>query len=256
MRGSWHGDGRPVALLHGQPGRGSEWDPVVAALKGLRVVAPDRPGYDGTSAQDFAGNASALAALARASDVERLVVVGHSWGGGVALELALNHPELVAGLCLIGSVGSPLAIHPTDRLLALPGIRRLAGVVVCGSAVLSPRSFVAATGSSLPATDRRQVRRAGMRWLREGAASSFALEQSYLVRDSADLAARLGEVEVPSLVLTGGSDRTVSPAAAADLAARLPRSQLRTVPGGHLLPAEAPDLVVAAVQEIVSHAFW
>jgi pimeloyl-ACP methyl ester carboxylesterase len=256
MRGSWHGNGRPVALLHGQPGRGRDWDPVLAELDGCRVLAPDRPGYDGTPPRDFAGNAQALAALAHASGVDRLVVVGHSWGGGVALQLALDHPELVAGLCLIGSIGSPLAVHSYDRLLGLAGVRRVAGLAVCCSAVLSPGSFVTATGSHLPPHEIAEVRRVGLRWLREGTASSFAAEQSYLVRQNSILAERLTEIQVPTVVLTGSSDKTVSPAAAADLAARLPRSRLMTVPGGHLLPAEAPQLVVQAIQECVRTALW
>jgi pimeloyl-ACP methyl ester carboxylesterase len=256
MRGAWQGTGRPVALLHGQPGRGRDWDPVLGVLEGLRVMAPDRPGYDGTPAQDFAGNASALAALVRASGVDRLVVVGHSWGGGVALQLALDYPELVAGLVLIGSIGSPLAVHRADRFLARPGVRRLAGLAVCWSAVLAPGSFVTATGSYLPSRQREDLRRAGQGWLKDGAASSFAAEQSYLLRQNTALAERLVDIEVPTLVLTGSSDRTVSPAAAADLAARLPSSRLLTVPGGHLLPAESPRLVVEAIQECVRTAAW
>lgn len=256
MRGSWHGVGPPVALLHGQPGRGQDWDPVLPLLEGVRVVAPDRPGYDGTPAQDFAGNVRALAALAHASGVDRLVVVGHSWGGGVALRLALDHPELVAGLCLIGSIGSPLAVRPSDRLLALAGVRQLAGLAVCCSAVVSPGSFVRATGSSVPRAGRVEVRRTGARWLRDGAASSFAAEQSYLVRDSPGLAARLGEIQVPAVVVSGRSDRTVPPRAAADLAERLPRGRLLMVPGGHLLPVEVPELVADAVDAAVRSATW
>ena len=41
--------------------------------------------------------------------VERAVLVGHSWGGGVALQMVLDHPEQVAGLCLVSSIGSRLA---------------------------------------------------------------------------------------------------------------------------------------------------
>lgn len=256
MLGSWHGTGHPVVLLHGQPGRGRDWDPVLAVLAGLRVVAPDRPGYDGTPAQDFSGNARAVAAFATASGVDRLVVVGHSWGGGVALQLALDHPELVAGLCLVGSIGSPRAVQWSDKVWALAGMRRLAGLTVCCSAVLAPGSFERATGSRLTPSQRQTIRANGLRWLREGAASSYAAEQAHLVRDSPALSMRMHAIQAPTLVLTGSTDRTVSPWAAADLAARLPRSRLLTVPGGHLLPVEAPRLVAQAIQECVVTAAW
>lgn len=229
-----------MVLLHGQPGRGRDWDRVVAALDGLRVLAPDRPGYDGTPARDFVGNARALATLLHDAGVPRVVLVGHSWGGGVALQFALDHPDRVAALCLVGSVGSPLAITAADRVLSLPGVRKAAGLAAC-AATLSPRSVTTV---------------AGLRWLREGAVSSCAAEQSSLLRDSPGLTARLDEVRAPTLVLSGRGDRSVPLAAAADLADRMPRSRLQAVPGGHGLPRHAPEVVAAAIQESVRTALW
>lgn len=81
-------------------------------------------------------------------------------------------------------------------------------------------------------------------------------EQRALVRHGQELAARLGEVTVPTLVVTGDRDRTVTPRAAADLAQALPRRELLTVPGGHLLLREQPQLVARAVRRVVADAAW
>jgi pimeloyl-ACP methyl ester carboxylesterase len=256
MRGTWEGVGPPVVLLHGQPGSGGDWDLVRKGLHGMRVLAPDRPGYDGGPALDFAGNARRLSELLRDTGVTRAVVVGHSWGGGVALQMALDHPEQVAGLCLVGSIGSPLSFTTSDRLLVQLKLARGAALAMCVTAVLSPRAFAFATGSTLSAGQLKQLRRRGSRWQRNGAVSAIAAEQRSMVLQGDRLARRLSEVTAPALVMYGDRDRTVSPAAACDLARALSRGVLLSVPGGHLLPDEAPHRVADAVRQVVAEADW
>lgn len=246
MRGTWTGTGPPVVLLHGQPGSGRAWRLVKSELDGLNVLAPDRPGYDGTPAEDFAGNAKRLSAVLTDASVGPVVLVGHSWGGGVALQLALDHPDQVAGLCLIGSIGSPLSWTRLDTVLSWPGLAGVAATITCCTAVAAPRAFVAATGSVLPAGERHELRKQGLRWLR-GAVPAVCAEQRFLVRQGPRLAERLGEIRSPALVVAGRSDRTVTPNAATELARALPRGRLLMVKGGHLLLQEAPATVAAAI---------
>ncbi len=256
MRGEWHGDGPPVVLLHGQPGGAADWQTVLPLLQDMRLLVPDRPGYDGTPAGGFAWNAAALARRLDQTNLERVVVVGHSWGGGVALQFALDEPGRVAGLCLVGSVGSPRAVTRTDRLYALPGVRRAAGAVVCCCAVIAPGRLASATGSVLDPRQRAQLRAAGRRWLAQGAARSYGVEQAALVHEAERLSDRLPDVMPRCLVLSGDTDRSVPPLAAADLAARLPYAVLQTVTGGHLLPLECPRAVADAVRQTVALAVW
>ena len=102
------GEGPTVLLLHGQPGRGRDLEPVARLLSWrARTLLPDRPGYGATGgrALPLAEQAAILAALLVERRAAPAVVVGHSYGGGVALSLALQHPELVSGLVLVSSIG-------------------------------------------------------------------------------------------------------------------------------------------------------
>lgn len=112
----WGGDGRPVLLLHGLASTCHIWDLVAPRLAAdFRVVALDQRGH-GLSAQvdegfDFATVSGDAAAFIGALGWERPVIVGHSWGADVALELAAAQPELAAGLIFVDGG----AIEPSAR---------------------------------------------------------------------------------------------------------------------------------------------
>src|SRR5581483_8570399 len=102
----WPGGGGSVLLLHGLASTSRIWDLVAPRLaRELRVVAYDQRGH-GRSAKPSAGygfdrtTADALAVM-RALRLGRPVVVGHSWGANVALELAVRHPRALAGAVLL-----------------------------------------------------------------------------------------------------------------------------------------------------------
>ena len=119
------GTGPPVLLLHGQPGSGSSWLPVIDELEDeFRLLAPDRIGNGRTAgeARGFADNAAAVADFLVAQGASPATVVGHSWGGGVAIMLASRYPELVKSMVLVGSVGTVDAVSGLDRLLAKQGV--------------------------------------------------------------------------------------------------------------------------------------
>ena len=102
----WGGGGRPVLLLHGLASTCHIWDLVAPLLaKDFRVVALDQRGH-GQSAQvddgyDFATVSGDAAAFIGSLGWQRPVIVGHSWGADVALELAAAKPDLAAGLIFV-----------------------------------------------------------------------------------------------------------------------------------------------------------
>jgi len=245
------GAGPVVVLLHGQPGSAASWAPVLVELRDhARLIALDRPGYRATGgpALGFAANAAVVVEVLDALDVESAVVVGHSWGGGVAIALAAARPERVAGLVLVGSVGSCSSVDAFDRMLALH---------VLGP-VLTYASFrILSRLLPLPAARRHLSALANLddAAVAELVASaddwrSFVVEQRALMQEVSDLDAVLHLIEAPTSVIMGEKDFMVPPRVGRELAERIPRAECTLVAGvGHVIPVEAPRAVAAAVLE-------
>jgi pimeloyl-ACP methyl ester carboxylesterase len=249
-----------VLALHGQPGWGRDFDGLARALEGAcRLVAPDRPGWGSRAdepARGFAAGADdAVAALDR-EGVERAVVVGFSWGGGVAAELARRYPERVGGLVLAASIG-PGEPTKADRLLALP----VAGRTICGGGlaltrmVLGRRAVDRFVGRRVKGLEPDQFRRFASGCLQPEALDSFMTEQRALVVEWPGVVRRLGELRVPTVVVTGDRDRLVAAGSARRLAEAIPGAELRVVPGvGHFLPGAGVLVLAEAVLEVAARA--
>jgi pimeloyl-ACP methyl ester carboxylesterase len=235
-------------MLHGQPGGPFDFDPLRPHLAGLRVLTPTRPGYDGRPPGGFAENAAAAAVLLRAEGIDRAVVLGYSWGGGIALRLAADEPGLVAGLVLVSSVGARSAIQPVDRLLArpLPSLLVAAAGARFGRTVLS--MAVRATGSRLSSEQRHRVAANVATVDTRAAWRAWRREQRALVTEN--LEEVLPQVRCPAIVIAGSRDAMVPASAGRELAARLPHATFVELPGGHLLLLEQAERVAAAVREL------
>ena len=240
----------PVVLLHGQPGDAADWDPVLPLLEGLHVLVPTRPGYDGTRAGGFGVNAAAVVRLLDAEGIDRAVIVGHSWAGGVALRLALDAPQRVAALALLGSIGSSKAVTRTDRLLAAPllggSYARAADRLGARVARVAER----ASGSRLDAPA-REVLRQRLAGMSTATWRAYAIEQRAFVHEAPALARQLEEIDVPAVVAIGTRDVIVSARAQRDLAAHLPHAEVHEHDGGHLVQLESPEMVAGMVRRAV-----
>lgn len=119
-----------VLLIHGLAGSSRTWDAVMPALaEHYDVIAPDLLGH-GESAKpmgdySLGAFASGLRDFLAVLDIPSVTIVGHSFGGGVAMQLAYQHPELVDRLVLVGSGGLGREVSWLLRTLALPGAEYL-----------------------------------------------------------------------------------------------------------------------------------
>ena len=253
---------RPVLLVHGQPGLGADWAAVTARLgPGADVLAPDRPGYGtGGPATSMAANADALADLLRRHGGPPAVVVGHSYGGGIAVLLAARHPALVAGLVLVASVGAEGSVVALDRVLALPVVGTGASVAaLVTSSWLGPRlrrhllslQFGPAQVMSRYFPDDGMVAAARDR----SAWRSFVVEQRALVAELPAVRGAVDRLALPVAVVTGTRDAVVPARASARLAAAIGGAELVLVPGaGHFLLTDAPGVVARAVERVSARA--
>jgi pimeloyl-ACP methyl ester carboxylesterase len=120
------GEGPPVLLIHGIAGRSEQWIDTMSILaEGHTVVAPDLLGH-GRSAKprgdySLGAYASGLRDLLVALDLRKATVVGHSLGGGIALQFAYQFPERTGRLVLVSSGGLGREVHPLLRAATLPG---------------------------------------------------------------------------------------------------------------------------------------
>lgn len=120
------GSGPPMVLLHGIASNNRTWDPVIEQLaKTHTVIAPDLIGH-GRSAKpmgdySIGGYASIVRDLLLALEIERFTLVGHSLGGGIALQLLHMAPELVGRIVLVDSGGLGRGLGMVLRAASLPG---------------------------------------------------------------------------------------------------------------------------------------
>jgi pimeloyl-ACP methyl ester carboxylesterase len=244
-----------LVLLHGQPGSPADWAPVAGRLPSrFHVVAADRPGYGSSrlAAGGFTANAQAVLHDLDSRDVKRAVLVGHSYGGGVALSVASLAPERVEAVVLLASVG-PGCVNGWDRLLAAPGAGQLCALTAWWLTPWIARARLA------------QIRRRRGRPLRPDEHANwqvwggtgreyrplwrtFLTEQRALLRELGALESAIPSVQAPVLLLADPQDIQVPIGTARRLAQTLPDARLQLVHGaGHHLPRRASNEVANAI---------
>ncbi len=251
--------GATVVFLHGQPGAGSDWDAVARMLPDrIRSLAPDRLGYRSNPrpAGGFDANARWVVEELDAAGLADAVLVGHSYGGGVALAAAALAPERVRGVVLLASVG-PECLDGWDPILAAP----VTGLICAVSAWwLTPwfaRQRLAWVRRRDPGPllshEHLNLEAWGNARHENGAMwRTFLIEQRELVHNLHTLEARLDQTQVPALVVSDPADKMIPAATARALAAALPQARLVLVPeGGHHLPRRNPQAVAAEVTRFI-----
>jgi pimeloyl-ACP methyl ester carboxylesterase len=262
------GHGPAVVLLHGQPGTAADWAAVVPRLVAdFTMIAVDRPGWGRTGgpAGGFATNAAAVLELLDRLGHADALVVGHSWGGGVALALAQAAPERTLGLVLVASVAPGQPAGRLDRLLAAPAVGDVAVPAAFGIAgrVLRSRAGQRLLGRPTVPTEARQALSALIGTRADDVESgsprqsgrAFTVEQRAFLDELDALGPGLGAIRVPTEVLSGDNDHVVTPDAARSLVSTVPGAMLRVIArAGHLLPIEHPAAVEAAIRAVAARA--
>lgn len=244
-----------LVLLHGQPGSAADWRQLTRRLPAqLHAVAADRPGYGSSrlAAGGFATNAQAVLDDLDARGIQRAVLVGHSYGGGVALSAASLAPHRVEAVVLLASVG-PGCVNRWDRLLAAPGAGPL-----CALAAWRLTPWIAR--ARLARIEQRRGRPLQpdehINWQLWGYAGrehrplwrTFLAEQRALLRELGELEQVLPSVQAPVLLLADPKDTVVPIDTACRLTRALSHARLHLIEGaGHQLPRRAPDAVADAI---------
>ncbi|MEO0600135.1 MAG: alpha/beta fold hydrolase [Myxococcota bacterium] len=215
----------PVVLVHGAGGNAASWAPVQARWPD--TVAVDLPGR-----ADAGPTVTTIAALAEglARSLEApSTVIGHSMGGAVAMQLALDHPERVARLVLVNTGA---------RLRVSPAILGAVGAATPDVPFRVDLAFGSATDPSV--VDANALATASV-----PIATTLA---DWRACDGFDLRDRIGAITTPTRVLGGELDAVTPPRFQAWLAEALPNASLHLLPDvGHMLPWERPGGLAEAV---------
>jgi haloalkane dehalogenase len=259
------GSGTDLVLLHGNPGSSYEWRKVLPRLGDGRSLAPDLIGMGGSGKPDiaysFADHARYLDAWFDALGLDRVVLIGHDWGGALAFDWAARQPERVLGIAFLEAIVKPMAwedLSPQARQRSemvlspdgeemLLGEDRLVRMAFAGGGVLTPVSDEDLEVYLAPYPT-RESRRPLLAWAR----------QIPLGGEPADVVARIeaydvwlaASMDVPKLLMTfeGSPTLLIDEKFAHWCATHI--ASLETVACGqaaHHAPEDRPDEIAAAV---------
>jgi pimeloyl-ACP methyl ester carboxylesterase len=256
------GAGPVLLLIHGMAGNFENWEAVIEPLaRHHTVIAPDLPGHGlsapGAGDYSIGALAAGLRDLLIALDHDRATLVGHSLGGGIAMQLSYQFPEVTERLVLVSSGGLGPEVSPVLRAAALPGadafIAATAGAA--GSAGAAVGRGLAAVGlrpnaditevargyASLTDPDRRAAFLAALRSvIGTGGQRVDARDRLYLAEG------------MPVLIVWGARDRIIPVHHGEQAHEVIPGSRLEIFDGvGHLPQLEAPGRFIAVLERFL-----
>ena len=256
------GSGPVLLLLHGIAGSSRTWRDVIPLLiDRFTVIAPDFMGH-GLSEKpvgdySLGAFASGIRDLLEVLDIERATVVGQSFGGGVAMQLAYQHPELCDRLVLVDSGGLGREVNWILRFMTLPGSEYLMPLIFPGvvrdwgdrllrsindrGIRLGRIAEMWSAYASLAEADNRQAFARTIRSVIDpGGQTVSAMDRLYLASP------------MPTLIIWGERDDIIPVSHAHTAHEAIPGSRLVIIEGvGHFPQIEAPDQFVAALVDFV-----
>jgi pimeloyl-ACP methyl ester carboxylesterase len=253
------GDGPPVVLIHGMVNSSRHWNAVATRLaEDHTVIAPDLIGHgdSATPRGDYSlgAHAASIRDLLAAIGMDRATIVGHSLGGGVAMQFFYQFPQRTERLVLVSSGGLGREVSPLLRAAALPGA---SGLV----AAMAHRGFLAGLERAAPRLRRRGVYLAAiaraLRPLEQPGARKAFLHTLRAVIDfqgqRVSARDRLYLLEaMPTLIVWGGRDHTIPIAHGYEAHRAIPDSRFEVLPrAAHFPHLEDPDGLATVLRDFL-----
>lgn len=252
----WHrGGARPVLALHCSLAHAGAWSGLAAALQGVAITASDAPGHgraaDWQPGSDLHGLATAQS-IALAESLEQgapIDLIGHSFGGTVALRIAVERPDLVRSLTLVEPV--IFAAAKAVDAAAFAAFRHdhldFAERVAAGDRLAAAALFHSHWGSGEPLSDLAERTRAYM----VDRIHLIVAQNPALLEDAAGILrpGGLEAIRVPVLLVEGAQSPAIIDTLHRALALRLPQAKRLVVPGaGHMVAISHVAQIAPAVQ--------
>jgi pimeloyl-ACP methyl ester carboxylesterase len=230
----------PVILIHGAGGTHLHWPAQIRRLRGYRLYAVDLPGHgksEGRGNQTIESYCQSLIQWMDNIRIFRGVIVGHSMGGAIALNMALQYPDRVVALGLVGS-GARLQVTPSI-------IENSSSSTTFTIAVkdIMDRAF-----SPLSDPRLRELAAQKMETIRPS-----VLHGDFQACNNFDRMESIRKIRVPTLVICGQDDQLTPVRYSQFLANQIPRAQLRILAqAGHMVMLEQPQAVANELSAFLS----
>lgn len=252
------GNGRPVVMIHGNAGdlHDFQFGTLDLVARNYHVMAFDLPGHGrskmprrakGTIQEQAVVLHQALTALG----VKDPILVGHSWGGAIALAYALLYPHEISALVLLAPAAYSDHRHdaPAAFLLHVPLLGDVCITMlkpILGRRLLKNSLKKAFSPDPLPDD---YFNSAATDWLDRKHLKVFVREDLMMDSNLAELSPQYQKIHAPVIIVTGDSDLTVSPEQNAfNLHKAITNSELVVIPhAGHQIPETHPEVVLRAV---------
>jgi pimeloyl-ACP methyl ester carboxylesterase len=258
------GQGAALLLIHGIGDCSDTWRNVIPELsRDHRVIAPDLLGHGRSDKPradySVAAYANAMRDLLSVLDVERVTVVGHSLGGGVAMQFAYQYPERCERLVLVSTGGVSHEVHPALRLAATPAADLFLPLLR-----LAPARFVGMTGVRLMALLKTDLGRDAEHLLRMFESLPDATARRAFVRTIRAVVDWRGQAitmldrcyltrGMPTLLVWGAHDAVIPMHHAHIAHIAMPASRLEIFPdAGHFPHHAEPTRFVAALRDFLA----
>ncbi|QIG78670.1 alpha/beta fold hydrolase [Stakelama tenebrarum] len=257
------GSGMPIVMLHGLLGQLRHFSYALAdrLVSDYRVILIDRPGWGYSTVEGphptLPQQAEMVAALMARLALEQPVVVGHSMGGALALQLALDHPDLVSTLGLIAPLTQPIDTAPEafrSLLVQSPALRALMSWTVAvpmGSLTAMETMRKIFAPDAVP-TDFAS-RGGGALSLRPQSFRAGGEEMLAAPEAVAAMVPRYGEITAPTSILYGREDAILDPELHGRVTVNaIPDATLEIIEGGHMLPLAHPRATEAWLRRLIA----
>ena len=256
------GAGTPVVMIHGASSNLREWTASIFDDVAARhhAIALDRPGHGWSTrrmanAHDPRVQASVVNGILRALDVERPILVAHSWAGAVALAHALDYPEETGGILFLSGVSHPWpgGVGWEHEAGAVPVVGRLlAWTLLAPGYLLRADSGIANVFHPNRAPDHYWKAAATALYARPATFRANAHDLTRLKPIVAEMAPHYERIGAPLIALTGDSDEVIyTDLHTPPLVAKVPSAHLEVLDGvGHMPHHVAPDTVIAAIERL------
>jgi pimeloyl-ACP methyl ester carboxylesterase len=228
----------PIILIHGAGSSSLGWHASLRRMPGRRMIAIDLTGHGksaGAGKQSIADYARDIIDFINILALTRVILVGHSMGGAIALQAALLAPKRISGLIIVSSGAVCNLPEEIVNSLSNPTLRKTAINWLC---------------------DRLGTPDGDSKWVEQTRKVLMDTRQGILYGDlyacsHYNLEEECREIRVPTLICCGRQDRFFPPAYSHQLAELIPGAKEVMLDGGHLLPLENPQELAEAIQDFL-----